>query len=106
MIRRLLAALLLALVCAGAAAQALNRPIPADAKRGTIRHLQEMVVEINGQAMQLSAGAQIRDASNLIVLPSALPPGALAKYTLSPQGQVQRVWILTAEEAAAPDPKK
>jgi hypothetical protein len=96
----------LALAFASITAHAQFRHIPADAKRGEIRHLQEMIVEIDGKAMRLAPGAQIRDASNLIVLPVAVPGGALVKYTRDTQGYVTRVWILTPQEAAQPDPKK
>ncbi|OFZ97029.1 MAG: hypothetical protein A2Z64_06180 [Betaproteobacteria bacterium RIFCSPLOWO2_02_67_12] len=82
------------------------RSVPAEAKRGLIRHLQAMTVEINGQAMLLAPGAQIRGADNLIVLPAAVPAGSLVKFTLDAQGQLSRVWILTAEEAARPDPRR
>jgi predicted YcjX-like family ATPase len=75
-----------------------------DAKRGQMRHLEAMQVEINGERMQLAPGAQIRDRANMIVLPGALPPESLVKYTRNPQGQIARVWILTPQEAAQPDP--
>jgi hypothetical protein len=84
---------------------AQSRPIPAAAKRGEIRHVQAMLVEINGKRMMLAPGAQIRNASNLIIVPSAVPPGAYVKYLLDAQGMVSRVWILTRQEAAAPDPR-
>jgi len=84
-------------------AQAQLRSIPDQAQRGEMRPLQDMLVEINGRRMHLAAGAQIRDASNLIVQPGALPPAALVKYTLDTQGYVSRVWILTAQEASQPD---
>jgi hypothetical protein len=90
------------LLCAGGALAQL-RIIPADAKRGEIRHLEGMVVEINGRRQQLAPGAQIRDASNLIIVPAALPPGSLVKYLLDANETVQRVWILTPQEAAQPD---
>jgi hypothetical protein len=106
MLRRPLAAVVLALLCAGAAAQAVTRPIPADARRGTIRHLQEMIVEIDGKSARLAPGAQIRDAANRVVVPAAVPAGALVRYTVNPQGHVQRVWILTPYEAALPEPRK
>ncbi len=101
---RVLAALALALAVVSVHAQL--RAIPQDAKRGEIRHLQEMDVAIDGKAVRLAAGAQIRDESNRIVLPAALPAGAKVKYTLDPAGQVHRIWILTPQEAAAPDPRK
>ena len=86
--------------------QAQLRSIPTPAKRGEIRHVQETLVEINGKRMRLASGAQIRDASNLIVQPVALPRGALVRYTVDAQGDVFRVWILSAQEAAQPDPRR
>ena len=103
MIRRALFALIASL-CA-ASAQAQFRAIPAEAKRGELRHVQDMIVEINGNAMRLSPGAQIRDPDNLIMVPMAVPPGVLVRYTLDAQGMVKQVWILSPVEAAQPDPK-
>jgi hypothetical protein len=103
LLRSALAALILASAATGALAQQL-RPIPMDAKRGQMRHLETMQVEVNGERMQLAPGAQIRDRANMIVLPGALPSGSLVKYTRDPQGQIARVWILTPQEAAQPDP--
>ena len=93
---RLLLVTLLAAWCAAAAAQL--RPIPANAQVGTIRHLEAMIVELDGQPQQLSPGAQIRDPDNRIILPSALPPGSVVKFVRDPDGQIRRVWILTPEE--------
>jgi len=36
-------------------------------------------------------------------VPTALPPGTLVKYVLDAAEMVQRVWILTPQEAAQPD---
>ena len=104
--RRIAQAAALALALAVTVASAQVRSIPADAKRGQMRHLQEMTVDINGRAMQLAPGAQIRDASNLVVMPSALPARSLVKFTLDSSGNVNRVWILTAQEAAQPDRRR
>ena len=87
------------LLLAAPLASAQVRSIPEDARVGEIRHLQEMVVEIDGAPQQLAPGAQIRDASNRIVLPTAIPPGTRVKYLVDAAGQVQKVWILTPEEA-------
>jgi hypothetical protein len=89
-----------------APAAAQLRTIPADAKRGTLTHVQGMTVDISGRRMQLAAGGQIRDDRNMVLLPAAVPPGMLVKFTLDNQGQVARVWILTPQEAAQPDAKK
>jgi len=95
---RLIAVLAACAVAAGAFAQA--RDIPGDAKRGEMRHLRDMVVEINGRQQRLAPGAQIRDASNLIVVPTAVPAGAPIKYLVNTEGLVRQVWILTPQEAA------
>ena len=87
------------LLLAAPLASAQVRSIPEDARVGQIRHLQEMVVEIDGAAQQLAPGAQIRDASNRIITPSTIPPGTRVKYLVDGAGQVHRVWILTPEEA-------
>ena len=79
------------------------RQIPDLAKRGSIVHIQDTIVEIDGQPMRLSAGALIRSRDNLFIVPMSLPRGALVKYTLDGTGQIHRVWVLTPEEVAAPD---
>ena len=90
--------LLLASLAIPAAAQL--RTIPKDAQRGQIRFVQANVVELNEQPVQLSPAAQIRDASNRIIMPTALPAGSLVKYRLDSTGKLREVWILTPEEAA------
>ena len=94
------------LVGASFSAYAQLRTIPADAKRATMSHVQGMTVEIDGRRMLLAAGAQIRDGRNMIVVPTAVPKGILVKYRLDTQGQIGRVWILSPQEVAQPDPKK
>lgn len=97
---KLIALLLCAILPAAAMAQL--RQIPDSARRGHIVHIQDTIVEIDGQRMRLSAGAQIRSRDNLFIVPMSLPPGALVKYTLDAMGQIHRVWVLTPEETAAP----
>jgi len=97
--------LVLALSLPGLAAAQL-RTLPADAKRGEIRSLGSMDVEISGKPRRLAAGAQVRDADNRIVLPTAIPAGAKVKYLLDAQDRVFRVWILSPQEAAQPDPRR
>jgi hypothetical protein len=99
--KRLLLLAALSGLATGAAAQ--MRSVPQDAERGEIRHVQGMTIAIDGTERQLAAGAQIRSASNLIIVPSAIPPGSLAKYTVDASGMVRRVWILTPQEAAQSD---
>ena len=102
--RRLIAAALLLLVSATALAQL--RTVPANAKRGEMRHLQDMIVQIDGARARLAPGAQIRDIHNRLVLPAAVPAGSVVKYQLDAQGMVVRVWILTPQEAAQSAPAR
>jgi hypothetical protein len=96
MTRSLAAALIL---CLAALAHAQLRTLPAHAKLGKIQHLQEMVVQIDDRQAVLARGAQVRDAHNRILVPTAIPAGSLIKYTLNAQGEVSAVWILSAQEA-------
>ena len=104
MIRILVATVLFAF--SAGAAQAQLRTIPAEAKRATMSHVQGMTVEIDGRQTDLAPGAQIRDERNLIVLPAALPAAVTVKIMPNAQGQAWRIWILTPQETAQPDPKK
>ena len=100
MLRTLILAIGLA---ASLCALAQVRTIPVEAKRGEIQHVAENTIRMSGKPMRLSAGAQIRDASNVIIQPAAVPAGTLVKYTLDAQGSVHRVWILTLTEASQRD---
>jgi len=97
---------LLLLLGYAALALAQFRTIPEDAKRGVMRHVQEMVVEIDGTRERLAPGARIRNASNLIVVPGAVPPDTLVKYRRDGEGRVREVWFLTPSEAAQADKVK
>ena len=95
--RTKLSALLICALMLPAAAMAQVRQIPDIAKRGNIVHIQDTIVEIDGQRMRLSAGAQIRSRDNLFIVPTSLPPGAPVKYTLDGNGKFRD---LSAEEKA------
>ena len=98
---RRLAVIALMGLAGGAAAQV--RTIPEEALRGDLRHVQAMYVELDGQPVQLSPGAQIRDADNRLVLPTSLVEKADVRYLLDGAGLVHRVWIMTPlERAQAP----
>ena len=88
-----------------ALAMAQLRTIPKEAVLGQLRHLEAMVVEIDGKPRSLSPGAQIRDPDNRLVLPASLMEKSKVRYLEDPQGQVHRVWILSgAEKAKLPPP--
>ena len=80
-----------------------TRPIPVDARRGYIQHVQEMAVTVDGIPMRLAPGSTVRDPQNLIIVPLAMPRyGAWADYVVDSDGQIFRVWLLTPEEQAQP----
>jgi hypothetical protein len=83
------------------AAVAQLRSLPADAAVAQMSHVSENIVEVKGEQVRLSPGAQIRDAMNRIIFPSMLPPNSVVKYQRDATGQVHRVWILTQQEAEA-----
>ena len=99
---RLLLVVLLALHAGTAAAQL--RSIPSDAKLGAMRHLEMMVVELDGKPQPLAPGAQVRDADNRLVLPTSLHERTPVRYLLDGAGMVHRVWILSEDEKAALPP--
>jgi len=98
-------ALLLLLGAVPVLAQTRPSPIPEDTRRGYIRHVEEMAVTVDDKAMQLAAGATVRNQQNLIIVPMSIPRGgAWADYVLDRDGQVLRVWLLTPDELARPKP--
>jgi hypothetical protein len=76
------------------------RTIPKDAKLGQLRHVQDVVVEIDGKPRRLSPGAQIRDPDNRLVLPTSVVEKLHVRYLIDGEGLVHRVWILSAREVA------
>jgi hypothetical protein len=101
---RVLAGLAGALALAGAVAQtSVLRTLPEDAKRGTLSHIRDNLVSLDGRQTKLAPGAQIRGANNLILVPTALPKDSLVKYQLNGSGELFRAWVLTTEETAAKD---
>jgi hypothetical protein len=87
------------LLCS-AAAHAQLRSIPQEARRGELRHLQDMIVEIDGKPRRLAPGAQIRDTANRVVMPTAVAARTPVRYLVNGEGMVRQVWILSPEEAA------
>ncbi|MFT3760893.1 hypothetical protein [Thauera sp.] len=63
-------------------------------------------VLVDDEPAALSPSAQIRNTYNRIVLPSHIRGEYKVRVKFDKHGQVHRVWILTPEEAAVPDPKR
>ena len=83
------------------------RSLPAEAKAGEIRQLNDMTVVVADQsALRLAKGVQIRDAENRIVLPGALASGTTVLYVLDQDGLVRSAWIPSGAEAALVPPRR
>ena len=87
------------LLCCAAYAQVRN--IPADAKRAVFAAQEFPLVQLNGETFRLAPGARIYTTDNLFSTPNMAPQNVEVKYKLNSQGQVQTIWILTAQERAA-----
>lgn len=91
----------------GFAAHAFERPFPPIAKRGTLSMMNYPAVAIDGRERRLSPGAWIRNERNTIDMPASLAGREFTvNYTENSQGDVDRVWILTPQEARATPPNQ
>lgn len=87
-------------------AQAFERPFPPAAKRGVMTPAVSPTIIINDKTRRLTAGARIWNQNNTIDMPAALRGSNLpVNYTEIDSGEIDRVWILTADEAAKAPPK-
>jgi hypothetical protein len=95
--------LLLILVVAGWAlagtGYAQMRILPANAKGAILgRPLPLPYVRLNHKVVRLAPGAVIYDQNNRFILQNALPVGAAVAFTIDMNGNVARIYILTAQE--------
>jgi hypothetical protein len=82
-------------------ALAFDRPFPKDVQRGTMTPAAHPTIVINGKLRPLATGARIWNTDNLIEQPSALRgENIVVNYTENEQGEIDRVWILTRDEAS------
>ena len=104
-VQRLLIGLILS--STALSASAFERPFPDIAKRGTMSPGEHPAIIIDGKVRHLSAGGRIWNTDNLIQMPSSFPKGSyVVNYTESFQGDIDRIWILSREEAKKPAPGK
>jgi hypothetical protein len=93
------------LVYAAAPAWAFERPFPQIAKRGELSMEDYPVVMIDGKTRRLSAGAWIRNQNNTIDMPVSLRGHRYTvNYTENALAEIDRVWILSPQEASRPPP--
>ena len=103
---RILSCIALGLALA-APAHALDRLFPPQTKRGEMSNVDFPTVKINGTERKLAAGAWIRNENNTIDMPVTLRGRQfVVNYTENPEGDINRVWILSPAEASVPLPQQ
>tara|TARA_R110001599_G_scaffold353676_1_gene595135 strand:- start:175045 stop:175416 length:372 start_codon:yes stop_codon:yes gene_type:complete len=103
-IKRLLLSCVLAMTTL--TALAFERPFPPGTKRGTMTPAAYPNIVINDKNRTLSPGARIWNQRNTIDMPASIRgEDMVVHYTENQAGQIDRVWILTAQEIARPAPK-
>ncbi|MBK4733455.1 hypothetical protein [Noviherbaspirillum pedocola] len=86
-------------------AQAMERMFPNTAKRGTLSTVDYPTMRMDGAVRKFAPGAWIRNQFNTVDVPASLGGREFTvNYTENPQGDIDRVWILTPEEATKPAP--
>ncbi|SFI20451.1 hypothetical protein SAMN04515618_113124 [Collimonas sp. OK307] len=82
-------------------AMAAQRDFPASTLRGKLIITDYPNVTVSGNALRLSPGSRIWNTEQLTQIPNSLGTDTyLVNYTLNPQGDIDRVWILTPDEAS------
>ncbi|HWH48571.1 MAG TPA: hypothetical protein VN664_12270 [Burkholderiales bacterium] len=77
------------------------RTFPEKAVRGEMKAHNYPYMKIGGKTLRLPPGGKIFNEQNLIIMPASLPSQtAQIMYTTDMNGDLSRVWLLTAEEAA------
>jgi len=92
----------LAAMVLAAPASAFDRQFPPAARRGTLTPAAYPEVVIDGSLRRLAPGARIWNEKNLIVLPASLRGSAPVNYTEDASRQIDRIWMLSADEARRP----
>jgi hypothetical protein len=78
------------------------RVLPNGTFKGELQVSSPTTGEIDGKAVTLSPGVQIRDPYNMMVLPGMIRQPVPVRYMTDGAGFVNRVWILSSQEAAQP----
>lgn len=101
-----LAASSLSVMLVDSAFAGLPRMIPPEAKKVKMVFAGDGSVAVGDKLFKLSPGAQIRDADNRLQLQGAVRGEYRVRAIVDGNGQVSRVWILTPDEIAAPEPQQ
>ncbi|MGQ0579536.1 MAG: hypothetical protein ACT4PQ_11595 [Betaproteobacteria bacterium] len=100
--RRITLRFLLAMIAATAMSPVFSaRNFPETAVRDEIKSHNFPYVKIGARTLRLAPGGRIFNQQNLIIMPASLQAQtAQIMYTTDMNGELSRVWLLTAEEAA------
>ncbi|MBA3902607.1 MAG: hypothetical protein C0522_02875 [Rhodocyclaceae bacterium] len=82
------------------------RPMPQGAVKAVMEPPAQGYARFGNKTLHLAPGLQIRDAQNRIVQPITLQQPVPVRYLVDAGGDVNRVWVLTPEEAARSDPQQ
>lgn len=98
---------LLATCCMPGATMAYERAFPDTVQRATMSSLANYpTILLDKKTYTLAVGARIWNQANLIQMPATIDGTRFTvNYTTDIHGQVDRVWILTPEEAGKPRKK-
>lgn len=106
--RKLALCLLTSLLAFAVATPVLaDRNFPPRAARGEMKAFQYPYVKIGSRTLRLSPGSRIFNEQNMIVMPvSVQAQKAQVMYSIDMNGDLDDLWLLTAQEARArPLPK-
>ena len=88
-------------VLAALPASAFERPFPPQALRGKMTPGYYPDLTIDGKARKLAPSSRIFNQDNMIEMPAALRgSNIVVNYTVDGVGEIDRIWILTKDEAA------
>jgi hypothetical protein len=77
------------------------RNFPEKAVRGEMKAHSYPYVKIGDKTLRLAPGGRIFNEQNLIIMPASLQSQtAQIMYTTDMNGDLSRVWLLTAQEAS------
>ncbi len=83
-----------------------HRSFPQRSLRGELIVTAAPEVRVNGKTTRLSAGSKIRNEGNMIVMATTVTNQRLVvNYTFDLAGQIQDVWILSANERSLAWPR-
>ena len=80
----------------------IPRILPQGTNKGELQMSGGMNASIDGKSMMLSPGVQVRDPFNMSILPTMIQGTVPVRYTTDAAGAVDRIWLLSAQEAAQP----